>query len=765
MCLDRTLCIRGRWARRDVCLIRLTAFLYLGCAAAPLLAQNPAGGAAASAQVPSTMPAKVLSPAPTDPQTPIIGEEEFDAAIPSLDDAPLESIDAWQAEQDAKEEGGTPQQQAAQAAADPAIAPVQDGDALEILPDPPVIDPLLDDPLLPIDSFDAEPSPEPTQAAEREARALRYIVRIDGLDATKTTDVAKDADGVAVEAAIWRDVRERFDSLSVLNDGDGTAENRAEISQRARADRQLLLDVLNGQGFFDAEVRVAVKPSAVEGEPLNVVLTVVPGRRYYLGQIAFAAPAVQPADLISRSFVPKSGDPIVADIILAAEANISVELPQNGYPFAKVGERDILLDSDRGVGDYSLPVDTGARSYFGQLRTEGTTAFDADHVSILRRFKTGDLYDSRKIDDLRAALIATGLLSTVSVEPVPGEGSAPDGTPYADLLVRQEAAPPRTIAGSAGYGTGQGLRADASWTHRNLFPPEGSLTAAGVVGTKEQAASISVARANAGRRDRNIDISLTALHSNYDAFEAYTGRLAGTMSFVSTPIWQKKFTWSIGAEILATSEDQFDFARGLRDRQTFYVAALPGQVGFDRSNNLLDPTKGYRVNMRVSPETSLGTGKQIYARAILDASYYYPVKDNIVVAARARVGTISGIARDNLAPSRRFYGGGGGSVRGFGYQQLGPKDPNNDPVGGRSMNEFSLEGRYRFGNYGVVGFVDAGQAYESSIPKFNDWRMGVGVGGRFYTNFGPIRLDIATPVNRRLGESRVSVYVSIGQAF
>jgi translocation and assembly module TamA len=237
------------------------------------------------------------------------------------------------------------------------------------------------------------------------------------------------------------------------------------------------------------------------------------------------------------------------------------------------------------------------------------------------------------------------------------------------------------------------------------------------------------------------------------------------MSFVSTPIWQKKFTWSIGAEILATSEDQFDFARGLRDRQFFYVAALPGQVGFDRSDNLLDPTKGYRVNVRVSPETSLGTGKQMYARSILDASYYYPVKDNIVVAARARAGTISGIARDNLAPSRRFYGGGGGSVRGFGYQQLGPKDPNNDPVGGRSMNEFSLEGRYRFGNYGVVGFVDAGQAYESSIPKFNDWRMGVGVGGRFYTNFGPIRLDVATPINRRPGESRVSVYVSIGQAF
>ncbi|MFM2236189.1 MAG: hypothetical protein RL209_223, partial [Pseudomonadota bacterium] len=418
-----------------------------------------------------------------------------------------------------------------------------------------------------------------------------------------------------------------------------------------------------------------------------------------------------------------------------------------------------------GMGDYTLPVDPGVRSYFGQLRTEGVATFDAGHVAILRRFKTGDLYDSRKVDDLRAALIATGLLSTVSVEAIPGEGAAPDGTPYADLLVRQEAAPPRSLAASAGYGTGQGFRAEGSWTHRNLFPPEGALRVASLLGTQEQAASVTFDRGNAGRRDRNIEISLSALHSNYDAFEAYTGRLAVTMALVSTPIWQKKFTWSIGAEILGTSEDAFELARGVRDRQLYYVAALPGQVGFDRSNDLLDPVRGYRMNIRISPEASLGTGKQIYVRAIWDGSYYHPVKDNFVVAARARFATISGISRDNLAPSRRFYGGGGGSVRGFGYQRLGPLDPNNDPIGGRSVNEFALEGRYRFGNFGVVGFVDAGQAYESSIPKFDDWRVGVGLGGRFYTNFGPVRLDLATPVNRRPGDSRFSVYVSIGQAF
>ena len=729
-------------------MIRTIALLFLSSAAAPLLAQNPA------AEAPIT-----------GPRVPVITDTEFKAAIPSLDDAPLESIEAWQADQDNRAADGSAAQQVEQAAADPAMLKVQDDDAVESLPDPPVTDPLLDEPLPPIENFDAEPPPEPTQAAEGASGAVRYILRMDGLDAAATAELAKDADGIAVEAAAWNDVRARFYALSSLKDKGGRADSRAEISQRARADRQLLLDILNGQGFFDANVQVQTETSATQGGLVNVVLTALPGRRYYLGQIAFAGPSVQPADLISGQFVPKTGDAIVADVILAAEAQLSVALPQNGYPFANVGQRDILLDEANGIGDYTLPVDPGARSYFGQLRTEGTLAFGPQHIAILRRFKTDDLYDSRKVDDLRAALIATGLLSTVSVEAVPGEGVAPDGTPYADLLVRQEAAPPRSLAASAGYGTGQGFRAEGRWTHRNLFPPEGALRAAALLGTQEQAASIAFDRTNAGRRDRNIEISVSALHSNFDAFEAYTGRLAMTMALVSTPIWQKKFTWSIGAEILGTSEDAFELARGVRDRQLYYVAALPLQVGFDRSNDLLDPVRGYRVNLRVSPEASLGTGKQIYARTILDGSFYYPVQDNIVVAARARVGTISGIMRDNLAPSRRFYGGGGGSVRGFGYQRLGPLDPNYDPIGGRSLNEFALEGRYRFGNFGVVGFIDAGQAYESSTPKFDDWRVGVGVGGRFYTNFGPVRLDLATPLNRRPGDSRFSVYVSIGQAF
>jgi hypothetical protein len=172
----------------NVCLIRTIAILYLSSAAAPLLAQSPVDGKANTAQ-----------------RAPIITDTEFNAAIPSLDDAPLESIEVWNTEQENREADGSVAEPAAQGA----------------------VDPLLDDPLPLIENFDAEPPPAPTQAAEREAGAVRYILRLDGLDATRTTDLAKDADGIAVEAAAWNDVRSRFYDLSSLKDNGGRADSRA----------------------------------------------------------------------------------------------------------------------------------------------------------------------------------------------------------------------------------------------------------------------------------------------------------------------------------------------------------------------------------------------------------------------------------------------------------------------------------------------------------------------------------------------------------
>ncbi len=712
-----------------------------------------------------TLPA-VISPVTSqaskeDRSQPIISDEEFDETIPPIDedvDSPLGTVRQWDSEQRKLEEKARKED-----AEDgiSGLSAAQDGNPQDLIADPPVNDPEIDDPLVPLSRFDVTPiekSAYTEKEDDQKPASLRYRYRIDGLDALNDDSDVADID--------TGDINGRFRDLSALEDGDGKAANGAMVSARLEEDQQLLLDILSGQGYFDATVNGSVELPEKEGGEVVVVLTAVPGQRYDFGEIVFdSEPPLVPADLARGNFKLESGEPIVAERVKAAEANVSVELPENGYPFAKLGQRDILLDPQTGTGDYTIPIDTGPRSSFGDIVTSGTTAFDAEHVAVLARFRKGELYDSKKVDDLRQALVATGLFSLVSITPEQTGEPGPDGTQYARLAVDQEAGPPRTIAGEVGYGTGQGFRVEGSWTHRNMFPPEGALILGAVAGTQEQGVSARFRRSNAGKRDRSVELGISATHSDYDAYEAYTGLISGKISRLSTPIWQKRLTYGYGFELLASNEQDYDFAAGKLNRRTFYVAALPGQVTFDQSDDLLNPTSGFRLTTKLSPEASLGSGRQFYARGLIEGSAYYPVSPSLVIAGRVKFGSIYGADRAQIAPSRRYYAGGGGSVRGFGYQELGPKDPRNRPIGGRSLVEGAAEVRYRFGNYGIVGFVDAGQVYTSSTPGFDNIRFGAGIGARFYTNFGPMRLDVATPINRKPGESRIAVYVSIGQAF
>lgn len=709
--------------------------LMAGCMAAPALAQAPSSGSGPVAPAP---PAE-SKPIPTDP---ILTDKDFDASLPPIDTtpgAPMGTVQEWEDKQkDAR--------QATQSSDMPApLGPV---------------DPDLAKPLTSLSTFDAQPLVGETGKVDDKPQTdLHYGYQVTGLDKLADRNPVAPIGGDAI--------RDQFDVVSALKEGKGKAANGAMINARMVQDQKALADVLSSQGFFDASVHGSIAmPDAGKDGDIKVTLDVAPGPRYVLGTITFDGADTVPDDLVAKAFVPKSGEPIVADRILSAEANIGVTLPQSGYPFVKVGQRDILLDAATRKGDYTLPVTPGPRSRFGEIVVQGKKrVFQPKHIATIARFKKGDLYDSRKVDDLRKALVATNLYSVVTVEPQESHEAVGDGTEYATLLVKEKAGPPRSLSAQLGYSTGEGVKAVGSWTHSNFVPPEGALIVSSTLGTNEQGLDTTFRRSNAGKRDRVAELGISLDHSNLNAYEAYTGRLYGRISSASTPIWQKRWTYSYGFDLLATNEQDYDFQLAGYRRRTFYVLALPGQLTYDRSNSLLDPTKGYRLSATVSPETSLGAGGQFYVRSSFEATGYYPVASGLVLAGRAKVGMIDGASRESIAPSRRLYAGGGGSVRGFGYQELGPKDPNGNAIGGRSVVETATELRYRFGNYGLVAFVDGGQVYTSPVPDFTSWRFGAGIGARMYTNFGPLRLDIATPIHREIGESRVAVYVSIGQAF
>ncbi len=568
------------------------------------------------------------------------------------------------------------------------------------------------------------------------------------------------------------------------------------IEARAREDETLAIRLLHSEGYYDGSATAIVNPAPGPDGRISIVIRVIPGRRYNFGEITIAGAEGQARELAREALLLQPGEPIIATTVEAAEANVLLRLPQSGYPFAQLGAapaeeggpregiRDILLDPDTHLGDYSLFVDSGPRALFRNVVTSGENqAFEQDHVELLARFDRDQLFDRRLMDDLREAMVATRLFQTVSAEPVRTGEVGPDGTEYVDILVRQEAGPARSLDANIGYSTGEGLRLEGAWEHRNFFPPEGSVRVRAVLGTNEQSAGARLRFNNWKLRDQVLLFQLEAGRRDFAAFEGYTVSVLGLVTRESTPIWQKPWTYSYGVEVLATNESQVG-APAISIGNAYFIGGLIGSVGYDRSNSLLDPTRGFRLAARVNPEASLRDGSDFYLRTQLDGSYYHPIGDSFTLAGRIRLGSITGIERDRLAPSRRFYAGGGGSVRGFGFQGLGPRitvpnpafDPVEDdpedvpptlslPVGGRGLTEFALEGRYRFGNYGVVAFVDAGSVSEEEFPTLDDLRFGVGIGGRLYTNFGPIRIDLATPIGRREGESLISVYVSIGQAF
>ncbi len=592
----------------------------------------------------------------------------------------------------------------------------------------------------------------------------------DPLEATPDTAVAQpdETPRYAVQLVGVDDlpkVRERFDGLSVLRQNDGKPANVAQIDRRARDDAELLDAIMRSEGYYDATVLTDIKPATAGGR-VTVTLSVTPGEQFkFTGVEVKGVDATGEKAALETAFGIAPAKPVIAEDVIAGQAALLEKLGRTGYPFAKVGEPYVVVDHETRGATLDLNVEPGGKRNFGAIRYDGgKPPFNAKHAEVIARWNPGDLYDSYLVDDFRRAVIATGLVSQVRVAAV--EGATP-GT--VDMATTLDPAPFRTIAGEAGYGTGEGFRVEASWQHRNFIQPEGAVTFRGIAGTREQLLGATLRMGNFKRRDQVLNARLLASHDDKAAYDAYTFVLAGSIERQTTIIWQKPWSYSFGGEILYSSERNLDPLRGALTRRKFYIGALPVTMSYDGSNDLLDPTRGFRLAARVSPEISLETTTFGYVKVQLDGSYYQPVGKRVVIAGRARLGGIAGASQSTIAPSRLFYAGGGGSVRGFGYQLIGPLNALNQPTGGRSLAEFSLEARVRLpmfgGNFGVVPFIDAGNVYTGALPDFSAMRIGVGVGLRYYSNFGPIRIDVGTPLARRANESRLAIQVSLGQAF
>ena len=572
-----------------------------------------------------------------------------------------------------------------------------------------------------------------------------------------------------------RDFVDRFEALSTIEElGEGD-ENVAQLAARAREDQELLGALLRVYGYYDGEIiRTIGSRAADEGSATprpRVRFDVIPGPRYTYGAIDLGElDAARDAAALRSAFEIVTGDYLQSDVIVRERFDLDRALGETGYAFAEIGEPELLIDHARLEGDLTLPVRPNGKYVFGPVVSDDEAFLSGRHLASIARFEAGETYQRSLELDLRRAITATGLVSSVSV--TPREVVAPQGDEpgVVAMDVDLERAKLRTIAGAIGYGSEEGFRIQASWEHRNLFPPEGSLRVRGIVGTQEQLAGVTFRKNNFGGRDKVLTLDAYASTIDTDAYDARTVAISGIYERTSTLLFQKPLSWGLGAEILATDERNRIVDGMARPRQTYFIGSVFGRATIDTSDSLLDPTRGFRVTGFLAPETSRTQGEQFYyLRNRVDASYYQSVGERTVLAGRVAFASIQGAALVGIAPSRRLYAGGGGSVRGYGYQSIGPENEFMEPIGGRSLVEASVEARIGTGFFdgavSVVPFFDLGSVSTSTTPDFGEIKMGAGLGLRYTTGFGPIRLDVGVPLNPDPEDAPVAVYVSLGQAF
>ncbi|WDF72135.1 autotransporter assembly complex protein TamA [Novosphingobium sp. KACC 22771] len=569
----------------------------------------------------------------------------------------------------------------------------------------------------------------------------------------------------------------RFRDLSALQGlGAHDADALAQLVVRGSSDRKLLEKLFKVYGYYDGEVTqslIGPEPGADgnSAPPTGVRFDMDPGARYHIGAITTGRleDTGKDAARLRAALAIKTGDPLDQDAIEAGTTQLAKALGEAGYPFAKVPSASLTIDHARDEGDVDVAVEPGGQYRYGAITSALPRVMSPNHLGDIARFKPGQVWNQKDVEDLRRAVLATGLVAGVNV--TPRETAPPkDGQPGVVALdVAMSRAPVHTIAGEIGYDTGQGARVGASWENRNLFPPEGALKLRGVLGTNEQLAGATFRRANFLGRDRQLTVDLYATNTTLASYAARKVAFATSYERLTNLLFQKPWTWSMGLEVEA-SEEREGVPSGVTTGRILYITtALPLRAGIDSTDNLLDPTKGHRASLRISPEQSWARETQSrYARIQADASFYRSL-DKVVLATRVRLGTMPGSDIDYIAPSRRFYAGGGASIRGYGYNLVGPRNALGEPKGGRSLYEFSIEARVNTHFFGgalqLVPFLDAGGVEAGTVPKFNDWRYGAGLGIRYRTGFGPIRIDVGTPLNPRAGDSRIGVYVALGQAF
>ena len=571
----------------------------------------------------------------------------------------------------------------------------------------------------------------------------------------------------------------RADIQRAIGTSKGRAATRVDARRRAREAGEAAIAVLRSEGYYD----YLVEPDVAEGDTPGAIVRVTPGPRSTVGKAELvwdgAAPDPATVSAVETALALPPGSPGRAAEVLAAEGRVEATLRNRGYADAVIHPRQVVVDHAAHVLQPTFHFAAGQLVRLDGLKIVSQGRTRPNWFGMLAPWKKGDVYNPAQVAKFEQRLRDAGVFNSVTVSLAPADqtvnGLRPVVVSVGDRL-------PHTIELGGGYSSGgyqtlnssgieystsAGPGVEAKWILYNRLGQADTITFTGRLAQIQQKLDGEVELPDWKRADQILRVGADAYADDTNAFndKGLGVRAAVERHYTKTTY----ITLGVTFDAVDTRERTAINANGiaLGDNLKLAIFSGLGQFALDRSNDPLNPTRGWRLQVEADPTYVTGDRKLPYLKLTGQVSGYLPFNDGAtVIAGRLKLGSIVGGSVPDVPADRRFFSGGGGSVRGFDYQGVGPQLPDGTPLGGVSLFESSVEVRQRVtGPWSVAGFIDAGSLGSTPAPSFHNIDVGAGIGVRYDLGFGPIRLDVATPVTRHKGDPLLQLYISIGQSF
>lgn len=569
------------------------------------------------------------------------------------------------------------------------------------------------------------------------------------------------------------DLQKRLESSSALiQDVKLPVSGSLGLLTKARNDRERLVAALYASARYDGVVEVLIAGQNIDdlppdatfdtsSGPVPVTITVDPGLVFTLGQISLQGDA---ANLQPAQFGLIPGGDAGSEAILKAQAGIVRALKEEGRPLASVTGQNIVANHATTTLDVEFTVAAGPVAGYGPTNVSGTKSMDAGFTEYMVGLTPGKQYSPKEIDDARTRLLALGVFSSVTLK----EGTELDAAGNIPIDVEVSERKLRYYGVGATLSNTEGFGVEGYWGHRNLFGRAETIRVEGAINGIGEETDVTKLNYNASvlfekpgviGPDSKFFARAATVFEHPDAYDRFSVKGSAGVSYQLTR------EQSVSAEVALEYSDISDFYNP--DGAKHLLASVPLQYVFDNRDNRLDPKTGFRALAFIEPSYDILNGAAfVKVRGEGSAYRALDAAGRFVLAGRVAAGSILGGSLEDVPADRRFYSGGGGSVRGYAYQGIGPKDPDGDPIGGLSFAETSVELRFAVNEtFGIVPFIDVGTVSDTQFPTFSDAKMGAGIGIRYLTPFGPLRIDAAIPLNADPGDPSFGIYAGVGQAF